>query len=351
MINGNRLRVGVIGMGLRGAMFAATVEQNDYAKLAAICEVSPASLEHAKKRFAVPAYADYDVMFEKTPLDIVIIATPDFAHKAPFLAAAAKKINILVEKPFATELADAREMYDAVKSSGVSCRVAFENRWNGVFVNLLEQARDRERTGEILAINATLNDTLYVPTKMLSWAAKSSPAFFLLAHAADLACHAKGRPVKSVYATGVKKLLVSMGIDTYDSIMTHVTFDDGTHAAFENSWVAPESMPMIVQFEFRVLGEKRAYMVNFNDQMLKTAGPYVDAGSGGGAGGGYSLAFTAGQTIDGRLLGSPSLMLHSFIDDIRNEREVYSNEEDGMANMILLDAVNRSLASGEIILI
>ena len=173
---------------------------------------------------------------------------------------------------------------------------------------------------------------------MLSWADKSSPAFFLLAHAADLACHIKGKPVKSVYATGVKRLLVSMGIDTYDSIMTHIVFDDGTHASFENSWVAPESMPMIFQFEFRVLGEKQAYMVNFNDQMLKIAGAER-----------YDHAFTGGQTIDGRLLAAPCLMLHSFIDDVRNNREIYSNEEDGLMNMRLLDAVSRSLDSGGII--
>jgi len=338
MNNTEKLRVGIVGMGIRGKMFGAVVEQNSDAKLAAFSEMSPDSLVSAKKRFNVPGYSDYNEMFDKIPLDIAIIATPDFAHKGPFLAAAAKKIDILVEKPFATTLADAEEMYAAVRDSGVKCRVAFENRWNGIFVNLLEQARNIEKTGEIIAINATLNDTIYVPTKMLPWANKSNPAFFLLAHAADLACHVKSKPVKSVYATGVKKLLVSMGIDTYDSIMTHIVFEDGAHASFENSWIAPESMPMIVQFEFRVLGEKQAYMVNFNDQPLKIAGAEQ-----------YSLAFTGGQTIDGRLLGSPCLMLHLFIDDVRNGRGIYSNEEDGMINMRILDAVTRSLDSGEVI--
>ena len=338
MSNDGKLRVGIVGMGIRGTLFGATVEQNAWAKLAAVAESSQAALKEAKKRFNVPCYADFNEMFDQVPMDIAIITTPDFAHKSPFMAAAAKGIDILVEKPFATTLADATEMYDAVKARAIKCRVAFENRWNGVFVNMLEQARDRAKTGDILAINATLNDTIYVPTKMLSWANKSSPAFFLLAHAADLACHIKGRPIKSVYATGVKRLLVSMGIDTYDSIMTHIVFDDGTHASFENSWVAPESMPMIVQFEFRVLGEKRAYMVNFNDQMLKIAG-----------GDRYDLAFTGGQTVDGRLLAAPCLMLDSFIDDVRSDRPIYSNEEDGIVNMRLLDAVGRSLASGEIV--
>ena len=325
-------------MGIRGKMFASTVEQNNDAKLVAVSEMAPPVLAECERRFDVPGFADFNEMIDKIPMDVLVIATPDFAHKGPFLAAASKGINILVEKPFATELPDAVEMYDAVKKSKIQCRVAFENRWNGVFVNLLEQARNPEKTGEILAINATLNDTIYVPTKMLSWANRSDPSYFLLAHAADMACHAKGKPVKTVYATGVKKLLVSKGIDTFDSIMTHITFDDGTHAGFENSWVAPESMPMVFQFEFRVLGEKQAYMVNFNDQILKIAGAER-----------YNHAFTGGQAIDGRLLAAPCLMLHSFIDDVLNEREIYSNEEDGMLNMRILDAVHRSIESGAII--
>jgi len=333
-----KLRVGIVGMGIRGKMFAATVAQNAYAQLAAVTETAPGALEDAKKAFDVPGYADYSEMIDGVPMDIIIIATPDFAHRGPFLAAAAKGINILVEKPFATVLSEAMEMYGAVKSSGIKCKVAFENRWNGIFVNMIERAADREATGEIIAINATLSDTIYVPTKMLSWAAKSTPAFFLLAHAADLACLIKGKPVKSVYATGVKKLLVSMGIDTYDSIMTHIVFDDGAHACFENSWIAPETMPMIVQFEYRVLGEKQAFMVNFNDQPLRTAGPAR-----------YDRVFTGGQAVDGRMLASPSLMLHSFIDEVRLDRPVYSNEEDGLVNARILDAVSRSIASGEII--
>lgn len=338
MCKNDKLRVGIVGMGIRGKMFGAAVEQSRDAKLVAISESATGALEDAKKRFNVPGYSDYDEMLNAVPLDIVIIATPDFAHKGPFLAAAAKSVNILVEKPFATSLSDAEEMYAAVKKQRIKCRVAFENRWNGVFVNLLEQARNRDVTGEIIAINATLNDTIFVPVKMLSWADKSNPAYFLLAHAADLACHAKGMPVKSVYATGVKKLLVSMGIDTYDSIMTHITFVDGTHACFENSWIAPESTPMIFQFEFRVLGEKQAYIVNFNDQPLRIAGP-----------GRYEHTFTGGGTIDGKLLAAPCLMTHSFIDDVLNDRAIYSNEDDGLANMRLLDAVFRSIGSGEII--
>ncbi len=39
--------------------------------------------------------------------------------------------------------------------------------------------------GDLQMINVRLNDTIYVPTKMLSWASKSSPAHFLGSHVVE----------------------------------------------------------------------------------------------------------------------------------------------------------------------
>ena len=61
--NDARLKVGIVGMGIRGMMFAATVEQNDRAKLAAVAETSPAVLEEAKNRFGVAGAGGYSHAF------------------------------------------------------------------------------------------------------------------------------------------------------------------------------------------------------------------------------------------------------------------------------------------------
>jgi predicted dehydrogenase len=127
------------------------------------------------------------------------------------MLAAQKGIHIMVEKPFSTLVEESEEMLAAVKSAGVKCLVAFENRWNTPFVAVKEAVQNGE-IGKIITVNSRLNDTIYVPTKMLKWSKGSTPGWFLLPHATDIALWVKeSKPVRA-YAVGTKKKLVSMGI-------------------------------------------------------------------------------------------------------------------------------------------
>ena len=332
------LKVGIVGMGIRGQMYAGVLAKNPYAQLASFCEFDRQRLESCKKELGVDGYGDYREMIDHEKLDAVIIATPDFAHRDAFIYAVENGVDVMVEKPFADNLEDAGQMYELVRSKGVKCLVAFENRWNLPFVALKKYMQENP-VGEILSINSILNDSIYVPAKMLSWASKSSPAWFLLSHACDMACFMKGKKVQSVYATGVKKKLVSMGIDTYDSIHTNILFEDGTDASFENCWVLPESMPMVYDFKFNIIAEKQSFSVNLQDQMVRIMGNS------------YSHLHTLGTPVDGHLTLAPGYMLDSFIEDVRLGRKPSCNEEDGYYNVKIVDAVHRSIREKRIVMI
>jgi predicted dehydrogenase len=62
-----------------------------------------------------------------------------------------------------------------------------------------------------------------------------------------------GQEVQEVYAVGVKKILVSEGIDAYDAIQALVRFEK-TFVTFETAWILPEAWPAIVEFEMTVNG-------------------------------------------------------------------------------------------------
>ena len=226
------IKVGIVGMGIRGTLFADTLAQNPYAEVVAVSDSNRERLEEKAGQYGVRGYADSGEMIEKERLDAVIISTPDFTHCVPVLQAAAKGIAILVEKPFSTSVAEAEKMYAAVEKAGVICMVAFENRWNPPFVAVHNAVANGE-IGGVLTLNSRLNDTIYVPTGMLRWSGGSTPGWFLLPHALDIAMWLKAgvRPVKA-YASGTRKKLVSMGIETYDSIQAIVSFEDGTSAGF-----------------------------------------------------------------------------------------------------------------------
>lgn len=329
------IRVGIVGMGIRGQLFAQTVQQHSYAKLQAISDAYEPSLAAGCERFGVKGYHHVEHMLDQEQLDILVVATPDYLHKAPVLAAVSKGVHIFVEKPFSTSATEAEEMYTAIEASGVKCMVAFENRWNSPFVSA-QEAIQRGEIGRVLTLNSRLNDTIYVPTKMLKWSQGSSPGWFLLPHSIDLALWFKGiRPVQ-VFAAGSKDKLVGMGIDTYDSIQAIVTFEDQTHAAFTTSWILPESMPMIYDFKYEIIGTDGALYVDLADQMVRHA-----ASS-------YSHKHTLGTSVNGQLTAAPNYMLNAFIDNVRFDTEPLATAVDGLLNTRIVAAIHRSIETGSI---
>ena len=96
------IRIGIIGMGIRGKLFAQTIAQNDYAEVAAVSDPNAATLKEVTEGFHVKGYERYQDMIDETRLDAVIVATPDFLHKASVLYAASRGLNLMVEKPFST---------------------------------------------------------------------------------------------------------------------------------------------------------------------------------------------------------------------------------------------------------
>ncbi|MFC4598720.1 Gfo/Idh/MocA family protein [Cohnella hongkongensis] len=330
------IQFGIVGMGIRGKLFADTLLQNPYAQLTAVSDAFPSTLAQCVEKYGVPGYADVKEMLDKEQLDALVIATPDFLHREPVLLAAERGLHFMVEKPFSTRVEEAEEMHEAVVRSGVKCMVAFENRWNSPFVAVKEAVRSGE-LGSLLTMNARLNDTIYVPTQMLKWSKGSSPGWFLLPHAADIALWLKpeAAPV-SVYAVGTKKKLAGMGIDTYDSIQSVVSFDDGTNAAFTTSWVLPESMPLIYDFKYEIIGDQGALYVDLADQMVRHAG------------GTYRHVHTLGTPINGQFTSAPSYMLNAFVDHVRMDTAPEAGSAVGLLNTRLIDAIHRSAASGQV---
>jgi predicted dehydrogenase len=331
------IRIGIIGMGIRGTMFADTIGQNQYAELAAFAEFNDATLEKAKNSYAVNAYKDYREMIDKEKMDAIFVSTPDFLHKDAVIYAAEKGLHILCEKPFSTSSAECEEMAAAIKKHGVKCLVAFENHWNLPFVSAKNEV-ESGAIGTILNINCRLNDTIFVPTELLPWARKgSSVGWFLFPHMVDMISWLSGKTVESVYAVGTKKKLLSLGIDLYDSIQTILNYTDGTHSTICSSWVLPNSMPLIYDLKMEIIGAEGALYLDTNDQMLKK-----------GAGGAYTHVHTMGTAVNGLSTGGSNFMVHYFVDALRKNEAIEANEKAGLINTRIVEAIHRSLESGKV---
>ena len=84
-------------------------------------------------------------MLECKGLDAVVIATPDKFHPAAVKTVASAGEDILCEKPLALNLADARELLDAVSKAGVRMQVGFMRHYDPAYATAMK----RIEAGEI----------------------------------------------------------------------------------------------------------------------------------------------------------------------------------------------------------
>ena len=330
------VRTAIVGLGIRGTMFAQGLTQNPDATLVGICDANQQSLDSASIKWEVPGFNDFEKMLKSQNPDAVIICTPDFAHQEYVIAAANHGIHVMVEKPLAMSEEAANQILKAVQKAGIICQVAFENRWNPPFVQI-KQAVDKGELGDISLINTRLNDTLFVPTEMLSWADKSTVGWFLLPHLVDLAIWLSGKKPSKVYAVANKKVLPSLGINTYDTICTTLSFHDDMQALFETSWVLPESLPSIFDFKFEILGDKGVMHVDVQDQMVHQSTQK------------YTFPGTLVTDIHGQTRGFPLYMLDSFIECVQKGTKPLATVEEGYEVTRIIDAVHQSIEKGQAI--
>lgn len=268
MSQSTRPRIAVIGGGIRGRGYAAAVQQNPHADLVALCDPSEAVRRSLADEVGVPVHVDAtELLAAHDDLTAAIIATPDATHLAPVMACLDRGLDLMIEKPLATETAQAVEMAEAARRAGVRTLVAFENRWNPKFQSVHQDLRDTG--GTMVNQVLTLNDTVMVPTRMLSWAAGSTPGWFLFPHSLDMALWLGGSSPVEVVARGVKQHLVEQGVDTWDAITATFTMADGSLVTLNSQWVLPEGMPSVFDFNVEVNTTRSAYRVTISDSGVR----------------------------------------------------------------------------------
>lgn len=116
------------------------------AEIVAICDTDPARLAAAGDQFGiVQRYADAAEMLRREKPDFVDIATTAPSHRALVELAARHGVPAIVQKPFATNLADARAMVAACAAAGIPLMVHENFRWQSPMLAV----KDVLRSGEI----------------------------------------------------------------------------------------------------------------------------------------------------------------------------------------------------------
>lgn len=108
-----KVKLGIVGLGNMGTVHVRHVRELPNTDLVAICDKNERKLQAAAAASPVARFRDYRQMLDTAVLDGVIIATPHYDHPDMSIAAFERGIHVLVEKPIAVHINEARRMIDA----------------------------------------------------------------------------------------------------------------------------------------------------------------------------------------------------------------------------------------------
>jgi predicted dehydrogenase len=117
----NRLNIGVIGVGGKGAENMANVASEN---IVAICDIDAGPISVASQRFpGARRYKDFRKMLEQKDLDAVVINTADHTHAVAALPALQLGLHVYCEKPLTHNIFEARIITEAARSRKVATQM------------------------------------------------------------------------------------------------------------------------------------------------------------------------------------------------------------------------------------
>ena len=280
-------------------------------------------------------YRDLHDLLANPDIEAVAVATPDFAHTQIVLAALEAGKHVLVEKPMAMTVDDCQQILATRDAHGVKLMVNFHNRWLSPFLHVRRLIESGE-LGELLMSNIRLNDTLYVPTKMLKWAANSSPLHFLGSHVVDLVRWLSGAEAERVFSVSRSVVLQGLGIDTPDFYQSIIELSNGGTAVIENCWIVAESAPKVFDFKAEFVGTKgSAYVDVSHHRMIEK---YSELGA-------ELLDVLGSFDRQGKPVGLAAI--EHFIDSVVRDTTPTATGEDGLEATRIVAAMEASAQTGQ----
>lgn len=139
------LRVGIVGFGVSGAVFhGPLVDATPGLDISCVVTGNRDRARAARARYPDASISEsVDELWGQA--DLVVIATPNRFHKDLALEAIDRGMPVVIDKPIASSVTEARELIDA----GGKVSVFQNRRWDGDFMTVRELVENR-RLGEIL---------------------------------------------------------------------------------------------------------------------------------------------------------------------------------------------------------
>lgn len=367
----DRIRVGIIGTGIRGQQLLDFLLASPEFEVSALCDTLPFRLDEAVAMTRAAAtknrpetYNDHRRLLDRAPVDAVIVATPFYHHAEAALDALDAGKHVYCEKTMTRGVVDTRRVLQAARESDRIFQAGFQFGTSPQYTAALELIRDGE-LGEIVAVDCQWNrngdwrrpvpDPRY--EREINWRMYREYSSGL---AAELSAH-QMEFCNRFLPGGVEHISGVGGIDywkdgreTYDNIALAVRYRDGVTATFRSL-----TANSLGGYRIRVRGNRGTIELDFggawfSPEVVNDAPEQgVDLVSGAsvaGAQDGYRLADgTYRYPIDAPPVDATAHAIQLFATAIRDNRQPASNAETGAVVAVMVQMALDAMDTAEVV--
>ncbi len=142
-----KIKVGIIGFGLSGAVFHAPVIQEvKQLELTAIASSRPENITH--KYPGVKIYSEPAQLINDQEIDLVVVCAPNEYHYPLAKQALMAHKHVVIEKPFVLNAEQGIELIALAKQKNLTLSVYHNRRWDNDFL-ALQECIEHDRLGDI----------------------------------------------------------------------------------------------------------------------------------------------------------------------------------------------------------
>ena len=225
-------RVLIAGLGNMGLSHALAHHHHPEAQIVGLVNRS-GTTDHPDLQ-AYPIFTDFTAALAETKPDLVVIATYSDSHADFACAAMEAGAHVFVEKPLATNVADARRVVAKAEETGRKLVVGYILRHHPSWMRLIEEARTLGGPYVFrLNLNQQSSGAEWETHKALMQT--TSPIVDCGVHYVDVMCQITDADPVRVHGMGLR-LSDEIAPDMYNYGQFQVIFEDGSVGWYEAGW-------------------------------------------------------------------------------------------------------------------
>lgn len=337
------LKILVVGPGLIGKKHNELVDKNPDCCVEAVVSLNPQLHVNMPYVYGAPVYENIELALQKHKFDAAIISTPNELHKEHALRCINAKLPLLIEKPLADTLQNARQIVSSAYQNNTKVLVG-HHRTHGEFINKAEAFIKSEHFGRLVSIQGSAQ--FYKPSDYFSagpWRTREGggPLLINMIHEIGIMRQLCGE-IKKVFAFASNAV---RGFEVEDTVSINLVFENGCLGSFllsdcaasTKSWEMTSGENSVYPHYpneacYHIAGTRAS--LDFPNMCVKSYDSDLDAS--------WLSAFKE-STISVDKKDPLESQLNHFVKVVKGEIEPLVSAESGFKNMQILDAIKHSI--------